>query len=86
MVGNFYREPQVPAPYSTNASVHIEYVCAHIEGFNTFMAHRGSQPERYVNGYTEEVIAADRAGYLAGVADAYDAWTQYSRTNAIEKR
>jgi len=31
-------------------------------------------------------LAADRDGYLAGVATAYDAWLHYSQTNTVKAR
>ncbi|MGC3960657.1 MAG: hypothetical protein QM813_22800 [Verrucomicrobiota bacterium] len=82
----FYTEPPVPMAYDTNAWIRLGYVAAHIEGFNAYMAGRGNRPDPAVQSLTVEALAADRDGYLAGVAAAYDAWLQYSRTNAVIKK
>ena len=80
MIEKFFAEPSVPATYTTNL-LRFEYVMGHIEGFNSFMMDKGNQPEPYIHWFTEETFAAERDGYLAGVAAAYDAWLHYSRTN-----
>jgi len=81
----FYIKPSVPAMYATNAWLNAGYAVANIEGFNAFMARRAKHPadDWVVKGLTSEAISADRDGYLAGVAAAYDAWLAYAKTNAI---
>ena len=85
MIERFFTEPSVPSTYSTNA-LRLGYVVAYIEGFNSFMVGRGNRPDPYATWLTEQALAAERDGYLAGVAAAYDAWLHYSQTNAVRQK
>ncbi len=76
----FYTEPK-STPYGTNdVAFDSTYRIAHVLGYNDFMAGRGSQPDRYP--LSGGAARAERDGYLAGAAAAFDAWHAYSMTNA----
>src|SRR2546425_11130177 len=70
MIEQFFTEPKVPSSYSTNA-LRLGYVVAYIAGFNSFMAERGNRADPYSTWLTAEALAAERDGYLAGVAAGY---------------
>ncbi len=64
-------------PYGTNAAYGDTYLVAHEIGRQDFMRTLGKKLER--NTASGDLARAQRDGYLAGVAQAYDEWQRRSR-------
>lgn len=71
-------------PYDTNSMLRATYRIAHIMGYNDFVSRRGAALEKYPE--SGDAATAERDGYLAGIAAAYDTWHASSITNAAKRK
>ena len=75
----FTSEEQLPkvTPYDRDELARLTYLFAYTSGYKDFLKERGDE----IYHPPGTVAPAERDGYLAGVAAAFDARTEYYRTN-----